>query len=148
MTVGQKVRAAERFAEDIIAKVQERKVSMSTEEIVAAYGAAWNETDEARRLALLDRSWADDGTYCDPTAVVSGRAALAAHIAGFHQRMPGHTIDLTSGVDEHDDMFRFAWAMRKDGETALEGVDFGELAPDGRIRRIVGFFGPFPPRPS
>ena len=120
---------------------------MSIDEVVAAYGAAWNEPDEAARTSLLDRSWADDGVYCDPTATVVGRAALVAHIAGFQQMMPRNTIELTSGVDAHDDMFRFAWVMREDGETALEGIDFGELAPDGRIRRIVGFFGPLPPLP-
>jgi hypothetical protein len=27
----------------------------------------------------------------------------------------------------------------------MEGFDVGELGPDGRLRRIVGFFGPFPP---
>jgi hypothetical protein len=118
---------------------------MSIEEIVAAYGAAWNEYDDVARAALLDRAWADDGLYCDPTASVDGRAALVAHIGGFHQAMPGHTIDLTSGVDVHHERFRFAWVMRKDGEVLLEGIDFGELALDGRIRRIIGFFGPFPP---
>jgi hypothetical protein len=34
--------------------------------------------------------------------------------------------------------------MRSGDEVALEGMDFGELATDGRISRIVGFFGPFP----
>jgi len=29
-----------------------------------------------------------------------------------------------------------------DGAVAMEGVDFGELADDGRIAKIVGFFGP------
>jgi hypothetical protein len=120
---------------------------VSIDEIVAAYGAAWNEPDERARVELLDRSWSDDGVYCDPTATVTGRAALVEHLGGFQQMMPGHTIDLTSGVDAHDDLFRFAWVMRKGGEVVLEGMDFGELAPDGRIRRIVGFFGPFPPVP-
>lgn len=117
---------------------------MDTAEIVAAYGAAWNETDEAKRTALLERSWADDGVYTDPTATVEGRTALIAHIGGFQAMLAGHTIDLVSGVDTYGEVFRFAWVMRKGAEIATEGIDFGELAPDGRIRRIVGFFGPFP----
>ena len=118
---------------------------MDINEIVAAYGAAWNETDTAKRTALLEQSWADDGVYNDPTAIVNGRAALIDHIGGFHTMMPGNTIDMASAVDSYNDVFRFAWVMRKGNEVAVEGVDFGELAPDGRIRRIVGFFGPFPP---
>jgi hypothetical protein len=30
----------------------------------------------------------------------------------------------------------------------LEGMDFVELAADGRLQRIVGFFGAFPPVPE
>ncbi|HUP75429.1 MAG TPA: nuclear transport factor 2 family protein [Acidimicrobiales bacterium] len=118
---------------------------MNIDEIVAAYGAAWNETDQARRAALLEQSWADGGVYNDPTATVDGRAALVDHIGGFHAAMPGHTIDLVSAVDSYNDVFRFAWVMRKGEDVAVEGIDFGELAADGRIQRIVGFFGPFPP---
>jgi hypothetical protein len=40
---------------------------------------------------------------------------------------------------------RFTWAMvTADGKEQTRGMDFGELAPDGRIRRITGFFGPPP----
>jgi hypothetical protein len=120
---------------------------MNTDEIVAMYGAAWNETDEAKRAALLQRSWADDGVYTDPTATVEGRDALVTHIGGFHTMMPGHQIDMASGVDSYGGVFRFAWVMRNGDEIALEGMDFGEFATDGRIARIVGFFGPFPPLP-
>jgi hypothetical protein len=118
---------------------------MSIEEIVSTYGASWNEPDPTARAALLERSWADDGVYCDPTARVEGRAALIAHIGGFVETMPGHTIEITSSVDAHHDRFRFAWVMCKDGEPLLEGLDFGEFAADGRIRRIDGFFGPLAP---
>ena len=118
---------------------------MDVDDAVASYGAAWNEPDAAQRRALLDRAWADGGTYQDPTASVEGRDALVAHIGGFHEMMPGHTIDLTSGTDTHGQVFRFAWAMHHGEEVAAEGMDFGELASDGRIARIVGFFGPFPP---
>lgn len=118
---------------------------MGVNEVVTAYSAAWNETDEAARRKLLDHGWADDGVYCDPTATVNGRDALVAHIAGFHQQFPGAHIDQASGVDEHDGWLRFAWTMLgPDGATIMDGIDVGELGPDGRLRRIVGFFGPFP----
>jgi hypothetical protein len=122
---------------------------MATREVVAAYGAAWNEPDESSRRKLLEEAWADDGVYCDPTADVDGREGLVAHIAGFHQQFPGARIEFTSGVDEHDGWLRFAWTMVDgDGATVMEGFDAGELAPDGRLRRIVGFFGPLPPLES
>ena len=120
--------------------------AVGVNQVVTAYGAAWNETDEAARRKLLDHGWADDGVYSDPTATVTGREALVAHIAGFHQQFPGARIDQASGVDEHDGWLRFAWTMvGADGSTVMDGFDAGELGPDGRLRRIVGFFGPFPP---
>lgn len=115
------------------------------EETVAAYAAAWNERDEDARCALLERSWTDDGVYCDPSGRAEGRAALVRHIGGFHARMPGNRIEMASGVDEHDGLLRFAWQMlAPDGAVALDGMDFGELDRDGRLKLIVGFFGPFP----
>ena len=61
--------------------------------------------------------------------------------AGFH----GARVVATSDVDAYDGHLRFAWRMLDaDGVVTLEGIDFGELAPDGRLKRIVGFFGPLP----
>jgi len=111
-------------------------------DIVNAYGAAWLEADADARRALLGIAWSDNGTYQDPTADVAGRGALVAHIGGFHQSMPGAQILITSAVDHHHSKIRFTWKMLgADGAVAMEGVDFGELADDGRIAKIVGFFG-------
>jgi hypothetical protein len=119
------------------------------EVVVSAYGAAWMDVDEAERRRLLDVAWSDDGLYQDPTADVSGREALVQHIAGFRQRLPGFKIIVTSGVDHHHGKFHFLWKMvGPDGQTTVEGRDFGELDGDGRIARIVGFFGAPPALPE
>jgi hypothetical protein len=77
---------------------------------------------------------------------LEGREALVAHMAGFHERRPGHTLELTSAVDEHDGWLRFGWRLLgPDGAPVLEGMDVGTLGADGRLTRIVGFFGPFAP---
>ena len=116
------------------------------DEIVSAYGAAWTVADNAERQRLLEIAWSEDGVYQDPTADVSGRPALAQHIAGFHKRLPGTAILMTSGVAHHHGKFQFLWKMvGADGKTTLEGCDFGELDRNGRIRSIAGFFGPPPP---
>jgi hypothetical protein len=117
---------------------------MDTAEMVATYGAAWNEPDAEARRALLRKVWADGGVYLDPTARVEGVDALVEHITGFQAMFPGHTIDMTSGVDAHVHVFRFRWEMRNADGVAVEGMDYGDLADDGRIAHIVGFFGPWP----
>jgi SnoaL-like domain len=114
-------------------------------QMVQTYGAAWLEPDELRRAALLQQCWAEDGLYQDPTGEAAGRAALNAHIGGFHTSQPGARIEITSGVACHHSNIYFKWLMRAgDGSVVVEGVDFGSIGADGRITRITGFFGPPP----
>ena len=118
---------------------------MDVTELVTAYGNAWNEAEEGDRRRLLEQAWSDGGSYCDPTVLVNGRDELLAHIAGFREALPGARIEMTSGVEEHHGWFRFAWSLvDAGGATTAEGFDVGSLGGDGRIERIVGFFGPFP----
>lgn len=107
--------------------------------------AAWGEPDEAKRRELLEVAWAEDGTYLDPSGRADGREALVAHIAGFQKMFADHQMLPASGLDHHDRYLRFAWKLLDpSGNEMLEGVDFGEFDGDGRISRIVGFFGPWP----
>ena len=123
----------------------------SAQEAVDLYGSAWREPDEAKRRAILEKAWAEDGVYTDPTAYVDGREALVKHIGGFLEAANagnGPALQIDSSVDVHHTRFlRFAWkVMAPDGETVLSpGMDYGELDEDGRLKLIVGFFGPFPP---
>ena len=118
---------------------------MTPAEVVAAYGSAWAEPDDDKRRAILESAWAEDGTYLDPTARADGREALVKHIAGFRATFVGHEINIASGVDAHDSFLRFAWTMvDPNGAQIMEGVDFGELDGDGKLKSIVGFFGPWP----
>lgn len=113
----------------------------STNDLIRDYGAAWN-ADEPERTKLLEAVWADDGVYCDPIGRAEGRQALIEHIGALQARLPGHRIELVSGVDEHDRQFRFLWELRgPQGETVHQGTDFGTLGDDGRIQTITGFFG-------
>lgn len=115
--------------------------------LVDRYVAAWNEPDPGARRALLDECWAQDGVYCDPSGRATGRDGLCAHIGSFLEERPGTRNELISGVDEHDGYLRFGWQMLgADGTVALEGTDFGEVDSAAGLRRIIGFFGPFPPR--
>ena len=113
--------------------------------VIEAYGAAWLEEDAARRLALLKICWADNGLYQDPTADVTGRDALCAHIGACQAERPDLQVILTSGADAHHGNVRFTWKLVDAGGNQLrDGVDFGELDADGRLAKIIGFFGPAP----
>jgi SnoaL-like domain len=121
-----------------------REVAMAN---VLAYAAAWNEPDAAVRLEILERCWADDGAYVDPTVELRGRSALCQHISKVQAGRPGARIELMSGVDLHHDVVRFLWRLaHADGSFGETSIDFGEVDGDGRLKRIVGFFGEAPTR--
>jgi len=113
--------------------------------LVENYCAAWSEPDEARRLSLLEQSFAESGNYQDPTAVLAGRKALSDHIAAIHASSPGAKVEATSGIDQHNGHIRFTWHfVDQNGLEQIKGTDVCELADDGRLVKIVGFFDPTP----
>ena len=113
-----------------------------TIEIVTKYMAAWNEADAARRNALLEQCWADGGIYVDPGVELAGRDALTMHIAKMQAGRPGARLEFMSGVDVHHRVLRFLWRLvRADGTFGDTSIDVGEIGPDGRLIKMVGFFG-------
>jgi hypothetical protein len=128
----------------------------SLDEVVLAYIEAWSTPEEAARRDLLDVSLADDALYTDPAYEVRGREEIASHIGrslsgeAYDGAGAGARIPISSGVDQHHGMFRFSWVMidPQERQILLEGMDFVELAADGRLQRITGFFGAFPPIPE
>lgn len=111
-----------------------------TAAIVEGYIAAWSEPDPAARRQLLDTVWAEHGTYTDPTVDLAGRDALAAHIGQFLHDQAGARFTLTRPPEVHHQHVRFFWTLHFANGADLPGMDYGELGPDGRLVKIVGFF--------
>jgi SnoaL-like domain len=117
----------------------------AAEATVEAYVATWNETDAARRQAGIARAWASSGRYRDPLMGSDGHTEIDAMLAAVQARFPGFVLKRTSGVDCHNDSVRFAWSLGPaSGPAVVEGVDFGTLAPDGKLAAIVGFIDKMP----
>ena len=116
------------------------------DEVVKIYCDAWSEPDIDKRRQLLERIWTEGGTYTDPVSHVEGRDALVNRIMAHLEKFPGTRIVPSSHTDVHHGMLRFTWKfIGADGTVRNEGIDFGELSADGRLRKIVGFFGPAKP---
>ncbi len=120
---------------------------MRAEDVIAAYDHAWNERDPSERQRLLELSWMDDGELVEPQGRFRSREAIRERLAAFTDRFPGARVDITSGIDEHHGFLRYGWTITgADGATLLEGIDVCERAEDGRLQRVVMFFGPLPER--
>ena len=112
---------------------------------VDVYLAMWNEPDAARRWELVRRAWSESGRYQDPVLDSEGHAGLSEMVANMHAQFPGHRLRRVGEIDTHHDQIRFAWEfVAPDGTVTLTGIDVGFVAADGRLKRVVGFFGPLP----
>jgi hypothetical protein len=108
------------------------------------YIAVWNETDESRRLKLLETHWTDDARYIDPIAQGSGRAQISALVGVVHQHYPGFRFALKGRADGHGDQLRFSWTLGPSGAADLiEGTDFVQLEA-GKLQTVTGFLDKVP----
>lgn len=110
--------------------------------LIDTYCAGWSDPDPLRRRKFLGEALADGATYTDPTAHTVGVEELASHIDSVFAQQPGMRVLRVSNVDAHHGVARFGWRLvQADGTALPDGVDFVEFSAEGRIRRIVGFFG-------
>jgi hypothetical protein len=105
------------------------------------YIALWNETDAARRRGLIAETWTETARYRDPMLTGDGPDGIDALIAAVQAQYPSHRFHRTGAVDAHHQSLRFTWELRVEGQPPfVVGVDIGEVAADGRLQSITGFF--------
>ena len=115
------------------------------QDIATRYIDCWNERDGERRRARLAALWTEDATYLDPMMRGDGLNGIGALIEGVQARFPAFRFALKGRADGHADRLRFSWGLGPDGSDAVvEGTDFAELAPDGRLRAVTGFLDRVP----
>lgn len=116
-------------------------------DVLDSYDRAWNETDADARRRLLEASLTDTCELVEPRGRFVGREAIIDRVSGFSQRVPGARVNITTKVDEHNGFARYGWAIvdQNGAQVLEEGMDVIELAEDGRLGRIVMFFGPLRP---
>jgi SnoaL-like domain len=112
---------------------------------IDTYFQAWNETDATARRALLEGCMTADAELIDPTGRFRGVDGVGERIGGFHESSPGALVVKSSGVDQHNGLARYSWdIVDPHGNTVLVGLDVAEREDDGRLRRVLMFFGPLP----
>jgi hypothetical protein len=117
---------------------------MTIIDAVMDFERAWNSTDDGERRRLLARCCTPDAEFSNPYGDWGGVEGLARAITEFRSAFP-QAVCRFGDADEHHGWFRLMWATQfNDGRPDLAGEDFGELAADGRIRRMVSFSGPVP----
>ena len=108
----------------------------------------WNEEDSTRRAELI-AAWTVDASSCDALPAAEAHDGLSEMVANVHGPTPAPGSAGRARSDVHHDHLRFAWDL---GAARRRGVrrrlDVGEVAADGRLRRITRFFGELAPAPA
>jgi SnoaL-like domain len=116
-----------------------------TATLVDTYFEMWRTTDAEQRAALVADTFTTDGRHVDQHADATGHDELVEMITGVHAGFPGFQMARTSGIDRFGDQLRFAWELNgADGTPIVAGLDVAEVASDGRLQRVTGFWGDLP----
>jgi hypothetical protein len=119
------------------------------EHVLLAYTEVWSEPDAERRKELIRTCWSEESEIFGPGYYFKGSSDVLAEIERFQKQKPGFRVVLTSGFDVHTNWARFTFALLgPDGALVDEGWDLVELGRDGRIRKVVSFWGQLPTAPS
>lgn len=114
--------------------------------LVDKWLAAYADPDAARRLAAVRESWNPEGRLVDPPMEARGHQGISDQAATLLSQFPGHRFERSTAIDAHHQFLRYGWKLvDANGAGVLEGVDVVELDVDGRLLRVVGFFGAQPP---
>lgn len=120
---------------------------MNPLDVAHSYFDAWNRRDPAAIVA----TFAEGGTYSDPTVPALTGSALATHTGGLFAAFPDLSFEIVSAAQAGDHAVAAQWMMRgtntgplaggpPTGSTvALPGADF--ITVDGdKIRAVQGYF--------
>jgi hypothetical protein len=112
--------------------------------IANAYISAWNETDPARRRAMISEGWTEDASYVDPLMSGKGREQIDGLICAVQDRFPGFRFALVGQADGHAEHVRFSWSLGPKGdEDMIKGTDFA-VVEGGRLKSVTGFLDKVP----
>jgi uncharacterized protein YndB with AHSA1/START domain len=109
--------------------------------LIDRYLAAWSEADAGARRRELTALATDDVRFADAFGATWGGADLDAHIAAVQRFMPGMCLARAGEVRHCQGSAIADWiATGPDGAPRGRGTNLFDLAADGRIARIVGFW--------
>jgi len=131
-----------RYQLAVFANVVAKEAHAGTATLADRFFACWGVTDAGTRRAALAAVAAEALAFRDPYSCTSGIDDLNAHIAASQRFMPGVVLERRGDPRQCQGMALVDWTVRgQDGQERAKGTSAFELAPDGRIARVTGFWG-------
>jgi SnoaL-like domain len=104
----------------------------------------WNEQDMSKVRLQLEAALAKDVVFIDPTIETHGIEEFEANVRSFRTKYPRAALRKTSGVDSHHSLHRYTWDITVGTKLLVSGFDVSETDAEGKVKRVLGFFGPLP----
>lgn len=131
-----------RYQLAVFANVVTRALNAGLTEAIDAFLAAWSEKDEGARRAALARVATADVAFADAFSCTAGIDDLVVHLGAAQLHMPGLVLERAGAVRECQGTAVADWVAKgPDGAPRGRGTNVFEVAPDGRIARVVGLWG-------
>lgn len=131
-----------RYQLSVFSKVVAAEAHAGAGAVADAWFGAWNESDAVRRRELLEACAAPDVAFCDDYGVLAGYDDLDAQIAAGKMYMPGMTLERVGAPALSHGHALVRWQVRDpQGAVTAKGTNAVTFGPDGRLVRVVGFWG-------
>jgi uncharacterized protein YndB with AHSA1/START domain len=130
-----------RYQLALFANAAAREQHAGLSALVDRYFSAWSEEDDDRRQEELRATVTEDVVLKDAFSCTEGRPDLAAHLAAARLHMPGVRLEREGEPRQCQGTALVEWrALAGDGQERGRGTNVFDLAPDGRIARVVGYW--------
>ena len=112
------------------------------EQAVATYIEVFSERDPAKRAAMIETCFAENGRFITQSRETRGRAAIATMATQLFADPTVARVRVLA-LEAKGTTFRFRSVVEKHDGSTFEFFDAGEIDADGRIALILTFPGPF-----
>jgi hypothetical protein len=130
-----------RYQLAVFSRVVTEEADAAATERVDAFLRAWGEPDAARRAELLRSCAAEGIVFRDAFSATEGIGEMLANLEAVRLHMPV-SLARTGDVRLAHGTGLVAWtARRESGEEIGRGENVVDFDADGRIARVVGFWG-------
>lgn len=102
----------------------------------------WNTSEPTDIRALLDQALSPEVRFVDPSIDLVGIDAFEKNVHEVHKQVKGGVYSRTSEVNSQHNFHRYHWAIHQNDQLLLEGFDVTETDETGKVKCVIGFFGP------
>jgi len=130
-----------RFQLALFSNLVSREVQANAAERIDSFFEAWSEADCAKRRQALDSCAEPSLAFGDAYSCTSGVDDLDAHLAAARVHMPGVSLSRDGEIRQCQGTAIARWIAKKaDGSLLGRGTNVFDFAPNGKIRRVIGFW--------